>query len=66
MAKDGGVIVYSARYCIEIESDFHDYFLAREVVEKSGLLHSGDRLSSDRVKALDFAKAFYEELLKRC
>ena len=36
LAKDGHVArSVTARYDIEIESDFHDYFLAQEVAPKS-------------------------------
>lgn len=59
LMKNGFAGGHTTRHSIEIESSFHDYFLAREIAFKVGLLKGrlgGDRYSNDRAVALDFAK----------
>jgi len=63
LAKDGHIDgVYTAHYSFEMESDFHDYFLAQEVARKTGLLYSFDRLSPKLDIALAFAKTLDKEV----
>lgn len=67
LAKDGFVSVGSARYNIEMKSDFHDYFLAQELGFKVGLLKTrrlGDSFSRERAVALAFAKEVDQTYLK--
>lgn len=69
LAKDGHVArSFTTRYDIEIESDFHDYFLAGEVARKVGLLHHKRGAFEEVVSlsldlALNFAKVFDEQVL---
>jgi len=68
LSKDGHVDrTVTARYDIEIESDFHDCLLAQEIAQKVGLLrHKRGALeevvSPNLPPALKFAKAFDEEV----
>lgn len=67
LAKTGFIRMYSARYSIEINSGFHDYFLARELGFKVGLLKTrrfGDSFSRERAVALDFAKELDKHISK--
>jgi hypothetical protein len=67
LAKDGFYRVSTARFSIGIECDFQDYFVAREVAERVGLLRhkrGSDILNSDRSVALRFAKILDEEALQ--
>lgn len=68
LAKDGYVgRVVNARLDMEIESDFHDYFLAQEIARKVGLLRHKKGFLEEIISphlnlALKFAKAFDEEM----
>jgi hypothetical protein len=59
VAKDGIIHgVYTARYGLKIESDFHDYQLAEKIAEETGLMQSFDRVSPRMDIALSFARSF--------
>lgn len=63
LAKDGFLNLYYRRYAFEIVSDFYDYFLARDVAFRVGLLKA--KWGSDRFsKELELASKFAEELDK--
>jgi len=67
LAKTGFISMYSTRYSFEINSGFHDYFLARELGFKVGLLKTrrfGDSFSRERAVALDFAKELDKHISK--
>jgi hypothetical protein len=59
VAKDGIIHgVYTARYGLKIESDFHDYELAQKIAEETGLTQPFDRVSPNMDVALSFAESF--------
>jgi hypothetical protein len=59
VAKDGIIHgVYTARYGLKIESDFHDYQLAEKIAEETKLLQAFDRVSPRLDVALSFARSF--------
>ena len=62
VAKDGSISrVHTARFTIDIKSDFHDYQLAQRIAQKTGLIRAFDRESPNVGVALSFAKAFDKE-----
>jgi hypothetical protein len=66
VAKDGVIHgVYTARYGLKIESDFHDYALAQKVAKESELLHSFDKVSPKLDVALAFARSFDKVAYKK-
>ncbi len=66
IAKDGCIHgVYTARYGLEIRSDFHNYALAQRIAEETGLLQSFDKVSSKPDIAISFAKTFDKEAGKK-
>ena len=66
IAKDGRIDgVYTARYGLSIESDFHNYALAQKIAKESGLLLSFDSVSSKLDTALAFAQSFDKEAYKK-
>ena len=63
VAKDGIIHgVYTARYGLKIESDFHDYELAQKIANESGLMQPLGKVSEKIEIALSFAKSFDEEI----
>jgi len=67
LAKDGFISQHTARYSVDIESSFNDYFLAQELGSKMGLLKTrrfGDSFSGKRAVALDFAKELDQHISK--
>lgn len=61
VAKDGIITgVYTARYGLRIESDFHDYQLAEKIADKTGLMRSFGSVSPRLDVALSFARSFDE------
>lgn len=66
LTKDGSIHgVYTARYGLKIESDFHDYTLTQKVAKDSGLLRSFDKVSPRLDIALAFAQSFDKEAHKK-
>ena len=66
IAKDGRIDgVYTARYGLKIESDFHNYALAQKIAKETGLIQSFDKVSSKPEIAMAFAKAFDREVGKK-
>lgn len=66
IAKDGHIYgVYTARYGLEIESDFHNYALAQKIAKETRLVQAFDRVSSKPDVAMAFARAFDKEASKK-
>ena len=62
VAKDGVIHgVYTARYGLKIESDFHGYELAQRIARETELIQPFDKVSPKLDVALSFAKSFDEE-----
>jgi len=63
LAKRGWINSSTGWHCIEVNSDFHDYFLAREVGSDTGLLKTYWKVSPSRQTALAFVQEFDRRVL---
>lgn len=68
LAKSGTSGSHSMSVSIEMNSTFHDYSIAREIAFNVGLLKGGiggDRFSSNRAVALEFAREIDKHMLDK-